>query len=373
VTKLLFKNASSGKIVAESVQFTNNGKTVTIEARKEIVLTAGAINSPRLLELSGIGGGDLLRNLGIDVIIDNPHVGENLQNHVVTGVTFELRDEEETLDPLLRKDPAAFAAATEAYRKCAGPLTSSNTVASAQLPLPGLRGAPEGAKDVNDLLTFLENAKQVEMSPTSPAFALAHKSFIRNVLTDPKEASAVYLAAPAYSPFDSENPASRPPGNHFSVVLLLAHPLSRGSVHITSSDPDHTNGNTGLLIDPRYLSHPLDIEVLSRHIRFIDQSICHTEPLASRLKYPQKRLFTDLQVARDYVKRTSKGAAHYMGTCSMMPRELGGVVDEKLRVHGCPNLRVCDASIVPIIPRTNAQATVYGVAEMAATLIKEDL
>ena len=67
------------------------------------------------------------------------------------------------------------------------------------------------------------------------------------------------------------------------------------------------------------------------------------------------------------------GAAHYTGTCSMMPRDMGGVVDDKLRLYGCSNLRVCDASIIPITPRTNPQATVYGVAEIAAEIIKSGL
>ncbi|CAJ2511629.1 Uu.00g072540.m01.CDS01 [Anthostomella pinea] len=365
-TKILLESTSPGSIVAGGVQYVRNGMTETVKAHKEVVLAAGTINSPRLLELSGIGGSDLLRSLGIDVVIDNPYVGENLQNHVVTGVTFEIRDDEETLDPLLRKDPAATAAAIEAYRRGAGPLASSNIVASAQLPLP--------SKDIDELLSVMENTKHAQVTQNcTRAFASVHESFIRAVLTDPKEASGVYLAAPAYSPFDSDNPAYRPPGNHFSIVLSLAHPLSRGSVHITSSEPDSARGNGGLVINPRYLSHPLDLEVLALHIRFIDESICHAEPLASRLKDPQKKLFTDMRAARDYVKRTSKGQTHYMGTCSMMSRELGGVVDEKLRVYGCPNLRVCDASIVLIIPRTNAQATVYGVAEMAASLIKESL
>jgi choline dehydrogenase-like flavoprotein len=116
----------------------------------------------------------------------------------------------------------------------------------------------------------------------------------------------------------------------------------------------------------------VDTEILARQLRFTEQVIGRSEPLARHLK-PRPDQWTDLAAARDYVKRTIDGSHHYVGTCSMMPRAMGGVVDERLRVHGCSNLRVCDASVVPIIPVANTQAVVYGLAELGASLIKEDL
>ena len=127
-----------------------------------------------------------------------------------------------------------------------------------------------------------------------------------------------------------------------------------------------------MVIDPRYLSHPLDLALLAQHVRFTEQAIGRAEPLARYFK-PRADRFTDLEKAREYVKRTANGAHHYTGTCSMMPRAMGGVVDDKLRVYGCLNLRVCDASIIPIEPRPNTQAAVYRVAEMGARLIQETL
>jgi choline dehydrogenase-like flavoprotein len=88
---------------------------------------------------------------------------------------------------------------------------------------------------------------------------------------------------------------------------------------------------------------------------------------------PYTKRFMDLEVAKDYVRRTADGAYHYSGTCSMMPRAMGGVVNNRLRVYGCSNLRVCDASIVPLEPTANPQAVIYGVAELGASLIKEDI
>lgn len=98
-----------------------------VKARKEVILTAGTINSPRLLELSGIGSAELLKSLGIDVVVDNSHIGENLQNHPMCTLSFEVKDQEgfDTIDKLARQDGAAIAAAMEAFSKQKGPFSES--------------------------------------------------------------------------------------------------------------------------------------------------------------------------------------------------------------------------------------------------------
>ena len=164
---------------------------------------------------------------------------------------------------------------------------------------------------------------------------------------------------------------------HFSIALLSTHPLSRGSTHITSaSDPSPG----GVVVDPGCLTHPLDLEVFARNLRFVE-TLLASEPLSSRLKPGGKRNaaagpaggLLDLDKARDYVRSTGLGANHFVGSCSMMPRQMGGVVDPQLRVYGTRNLRVCDASIIPLIPRANPQAAVYGVAEHGASIIKSSM
>ncbi|KAI1392915.1 uncharacterized protein F4822DRAFT_441654 [Hypoxylon trugodes] len=342
VTKVLLEKPSQGAdAIAKGVQFVSkDGTSQTIGVRKEVILSAGVINSPRLLELSGIGDSDLLQRLRIIVIIDNPHVGENLQNHLFTGLVFEVRDGVDTIDAFFRQEPDAVAAAMQDYgTKGAGPLSTSNIVTMAQLPLPEFH-SQNGRKEIDQLLS----AQKPASPPTTSAFAVAHEAFVRTTLTTPSEAVGNYLS----------------------------HPLSRGSVHITSAAPENTNTNTneGLSIDARYLSHPFDLEVLARQVRFMEDTITRAEPLTRYLK-PYTKRFTDLEVAKDYVRRTADGAYHYTGTCSMMPRAMGGVVDNKLRVHGCANLRVCDASIIPIEPTANPQAVIYAIAELGAGFIKE--
>ena len=371
---LLERPSSAGDAVAKGVQFTSkDGSSQTIGVRKEVIISAGSINSPRLLELSGIGGADLLQRLGINVVVDNPHVGENLQNHLFTGLTFEAHDDVETIDAFFRQEPAAVAAAMQEYgTKGTGPLSTSNMITMAQLPLPEFH-TEAGRKELDQLLGALNPDLDARRSPpTTPAFAAAHETFVRSILTDPSGALGNYVFGSAYAPFDAPSPTYRAPGKHVSVAIELSHPLSRGSVHITSAAPELASTNEGLSIDSRYLSHPLDLEVLARQVRFTEDVISRAEPLARYLK-PYTKRFTDLEVTKDYVRRTVDGAYHYTGTCSMMPRAMGGVVDNRLRVYGCSNLRVCDASIVPLEPTANPQAVIYGVAELGASLIKEDI
>jgi choline dehydrogenase-like flavoprotein len=139
VTKVLLERPSSvGDAVAKGVQvISKDGSFQTIGVRKEVIICAGAFNSPRLLELSGIGDADLLQRLGINVVVHNPHVGENLNNHLFTGLVFEARDDVETIDAFFRQEPDVVAAAMQDYgTKGTGPLSTSNMITMAQLPLP---------------------------------------------------------------------------------------------------------------------------------------------------------------------------------------------------------------------------------------------
>ncbi|KAL7944153.1 alcohol oxidase [Trichoderma barbatum] len=376
VSKIVFAKDGDA-VTAEGVQYVKDGETQTATG-KEVILTAGTINSPKILELSGVGDSKLLAKLGIDVVIDNPNVGENLQNHPMCGLSFEALDDAKTIDGLSRQDPAALQAAMAAYAQQLGPFASSGTNNAAQLPFPGIQST-EGKAEVEALIEkYITSAEK----GTNAAFDEAQAEFVRSVLTSPEEASGYYISFSGFASFNPDGTMAPPPAGaekYFSIALLLTHPLSRGSVHIKSSSPTSTD----LVIDPQYFSHPLDIEVLARHLRFVE-SLASVEPLASHLKAGGKRnpaapsagafsAESGLEQAKEYLRRTAVGAHHFTGTCSMMPRNLGGVVDAQLRVYGCPNLRVADASIIPLTPRANPQATVYGVAEHAATIIKGEL
>lgn len=256
-----------------------------------------------------------------------------------------------------------------------GPLATCGTNAYAQLPFPDIETAI-GREAADTLLQdALDNsaASPKSKTTTTPAFAAAHTNFVRSVLSSPADAPIVYIAANTFIPYDAADPTFRPPGRHFSVTAILAHPLSTGSVHITTaSSPGDPDNHSGVAIDPRFLSHALDTEVLARSLRYIERRIARAEPLARHLK-PQKARFEDVEATKAYIRRTIRGGNHWVGSCSMMPRDMGGVVDAQLRVYGCQNLRVCDASVVPIVSRGNTMAVVYGLAELGAEIIRKDL
>jgi choline dehydrogenase-like flavoprotein len=161
------------------------------------------------------------------------------------------------------------------------------------------------------------------------------------------------------------------PANYISFLVALAHHYSRGTVHIGSNSPSDPPE-----IDPRYLSHPIDLEILSRHMCYV-HTIAATKPLTSSIEDGGKRLLDGVDIstsdaAKEHVKRNVITHKHPCGTCTMLPKENGGVMDERLKVHGVKNLRVVDASIFPMIPRGNIQSSVYTVAERAAELVEHD-
>lgn len=201
---------------------------------------------------------------------------------------------------------------------------------------------------------------------------------LRKQLQDPRESTLEFMYIPLQlnghpngGPTDMTRLFSKAhEGNYISIVAMLMHPISRGNIHITSSDPEAQPR-----IDPKYLSNPLDLEMLAGAIEFI-KVIAKTPPFADLLK-PNGRQIPSIEGdGREEAKRIIRErlftAFHPSGTCAMLPREKGGVVDSRLRVYGTTNVRVVDASVFPIEPLGHLQSTVYAVAEKAADLIKAD-
>lgn len=368
VEKVILEHSSDG-VSASGVQFTHQGKSQTVNAQKEVILAAGAIQSPQLLELSGIGDAALLKSHGLEVYIDNGNVGENFQDHLFTGVAYEVKEGVSTLD-VMRRDPSVAQAALQEYMTSrTGPLVSGSLESFAFLPVVEFLTS-DGQDILKQLLDkYLPNTA----NESSPGEKL-HYDFVRSILESEDEASASFFLSPIYAKFNT-TPLSQVPkedapcGDYVSLLTSLLHPFSRGSVHINSAKYDDKP-----TIDPKYLSHPLDAELFGRHLQYIE-TIAETEPLKSFIKPGGRRnvaSIKDLAAAKDFLRANAISNWHPTSTCSMLPREVGGVVNERLVVHGTRNLRVVDASIMPIVPRGNPQSTVYAVAERAADLIKED-
>ncbi|KAG9959667.1 alcohol oxidase, partial [Aureobasidium melanogenum] len=347
VQKLIIEDGSSGPIV-RGVSYSKHGVLHKVSARREVILAAGTFNTPQILELSGIGNPSILGEHGIDVVYANSAVGENLQDHMRSGLSFEVTNDVPARRVTTEKDGQEY------KENRSGLLAENGAFMFSYTPLaPFLDQA--GHDDLEDLLE-----KRLIDDGSWSSFERKRNNFIRNAIESSNEVTAVsFLSRAPY--VESEG------GNFISLNSMLSHPFSAGNVHITSADP-HTKPK----IDFNYHSHPLDVEIHARHMQALDK-LAKTEPMTSYLVPGGKRLpkaYSEdtIEDYKEVVRVYAKTNYHPCGTCS-----LGTVVDSRLNVIGSRNLRIVDASIMPIIPRGNILATVYAVAERAADIISEDL
>lgn len=370
VEKVVFVKAKDDFITATGVQYTTtSGQHNVVYASEEVILAAGVFQSPQILELSGIGPKDLLKAHGIDLVIDNEHVGENLQDHPLVGLSFEAADHIATGDIL--RDPMVFEAALAEYNESKTGFMTAATFCSAFMPIMEFVDGDGRARLESLLDEFLASSGPAEF----PAQRLQY-NLLTQILRSPDDSSVHYIMSPfQLNPDAGDKPTEylRPttPGNFMTLFAALSHPFSRGFVHIQSADPKDQP-----TIDPQYLSHPLDREILARHVQYME-TLTETEPLASLLqkngrRIPSETYVRDLESAKTLGAETVRSNFHPCGTCAMMPREIGGVVDERLIVYGTTNVRVVDASIIPLQPRGNIQSSVYAIAERAVDFIVED-
>ncbi|MGA7538596.1 MAG: GMC family oxidoreductase N-terminal domain-containing protein [Steroidobacteraceae bacterium] len=309
---------------ATGVEYLRGGSRLTATARREVLLCAGAIGSPQLLELSGIGDPQLLRRLDIPVAAALPGVGRGLQDHVCVSYFYRsrvptLNDE---LAPFLGK---ARAALRYALRRD-GPLAMSVNQAGAFV-----RSRPELARP----------NLHIYFNPASYSTTMSGQS--RRLLNP--------------DPF---------PG--FLMSFNTCRPTSRGSVHLRSPDPLASPA-----IAPNSLSTPEDVADVYEGARVL-RRISAARPLAavidSELK-PGEHVRSDAAVLEDFRHRAGS-VFHPCGTCAMGSDATRSVVDPHLRVRGVRNLRVVDASIFPAVTSGNINAPTLMVAEKAADLILDD-
>ncbi|KAM3072529.1 hypothetical protein ACMFMG_009325 [Clarireedia jacksonii] len=352
---------------ATGVQFVSvSGEVHKPHAKKEVILCAGAFHSPAILELSGIGSRDILNKHGIEAIVDNPNVGEKLQDHAVVAVSFEAAEGIQTAD-VIGRNPEIMGPLIEMYQNDgSGPLGQFFT-ASAYMPLPSLF-SPEATSDLANILSKSSNLPNDK----------TQEEIVLDLLSQPNAATSHYFMAKVQMNVGTSTTISeyfKPKHAEDYITLFVSQnfPLSRGSVHIASS-----NAQDKPIIDPKYLSHPLDIELLARQVQFFHHLIS-TAPFSHNFKPGGKRIpeygFQDnreptVEEAKRIVKNHLLSHFHPVGSCAMLPREKGGVVDTELRVYGTEGLRVVDASVFPLNVRGNPITAVYAVAERAADIIR---
>ncbi|KAL4954646.1 alcohol oxidase [Aspergillus filifer] len=356
-SKLLL-SLDAGQVKVQGVQFTNEGKTYSVNARRETILACGTIKTPQILELSGIGDPAVLDSAGITTRVRMPAVGKNLQDHPMTAVTYELKPENQTLDSLFA-DPALFGQYLNQFLETGtGPVGGCMSLGG-YLPYASL---------VNDQ-SLKDTLNQIAHSGHSTDAA----SLTRELLSGPISASLQITCVPANFSTESGHRSLKgampgaPEGHGPCYTFLVAnsYPLSRGSSHITCADPA-----AAPRIDLGLLTESVDVDVLAAGTQFADkvfQSSHVADKTVQRISPPHSVDITDWEQVKAYAKDQILIYNHLIGTCAM-----GSVVDERLRVYGVEGLRVVDASVIPLQMSGTIIATVYAVAERAADLIKED-
>ncbi|KAJ6526150.1 aryl-alcohol oxidase-like protein, partial [Mycena vulgaris] len=328
VTHLTSTGATSSTFTGVQVSQNTDGTSSTAL----FILSAGAVGTPQILMLSGVGPKDELEKLGIESVVDLPDVGRNLQDQTILGLQWEANAE--TLSGFFN-DPAAYDAALARYAENKTGFAAANEVVNtlAFLRLP----------ESSPLLLHGDPAA----GPHSPHFQFA---FLVRLQPNGPE-----LATP-------------PTGNYISVAIVVQSPTSRGSLNITSS-----SAFTYPTIDPAYFTTAFDIGTAVHAVKTL-RAFLATSAWDGFLgaPFPAVAALTTDAAIESYVRTWASTLMHPTSTAKISrTTDEGGVVGPDLLVKGAQGVRVVDASILPFAPGGFPQAQVYIIAERAAALIKD--
>ncbi len=306
--KLLFKN---NKCIG--IEYIKNKKIYTAHAEREVLVCGGTINSPQLLQLSGIGKGDYIKKWGLDVVSDLPGVGENLQDHL------DILSHYECTQPV-----------TDA-RHMMGPFGWGLAKQAMILGQWALFGTGPG----NDIglagLSFMKTDKNLDVPDIQ-------MHFVGVLLKD--------------------HGKTKPDQHCFSNHVCMLRPESRGYIALKSLDP-----TAQPIIQPNYLSTQKDLDVMIAGVK-LSREVIHQKAFdeyRGTELMPGSNVQTDKEIG-DFIKTNAETIYHPVGTCKMGNDEFS-VVDDKLRVRGVENLRVVDASVMPTLIGGNTNAPTIMIAD----------
>ena len=313
ISKLIFEDK---RVIGVNCIQSYNQPDKTIYANNEVILSAGSISSPQILQLSGIGDAKQLEKLGIDVVHNNPAVGKNLQDHLQVRMVFKTNTR--TLNDELNTWWKKALIGLQYFLFRTGPLTLS---------------ASQVYVFTNTSLDGSRPNIQFHMQPLS-----------------------------ADKPGDGVHPFSA-----FTMSICNLRPESRGEVTINSADPTQLPK-----IIPNYLSTEGDRKIAIDSIK-VARKIAEADSLKKHIldEYVPGQSFISDEELLEAAKNNSQSIYHPVGTCKMGDDE-NSVVDEQLKVHGISGLRVVDASIMPELVSGNTNAPTMMIAEKAAEMILSD-
>ncbi len=318
VTKVLIKDKK-----AYGVKYLKSGKINELLASREVILSAGSINSPQLLQLSGVGPKKILEQVSVPLVHDSPAVGENLQDHL--GVSYFYKSKVPTLNDELRPVLGKIYQGLRYIFSRRGPLSLS----------------------VNQSGGFIRTSDNLK-----------------------KPNIQLYFSPVSYSLESPDKRAMMSPDPFSAMLLGISNcsPRSRGSVHLRSSDP-----SSPPIIKPNYLSNESDVKDLLEGVKIL-RKLVKTESFRTVIGEefrPGPQCQTDEQMIQ-HIKDTVWTVFHPSSTCRMGPDPKSNVVDSNLKVYGIEGLRVADASIFPQLVCGNINAATIMVGEKASDLILKD-
>jgi len=298
------------------ISYWKHGKLIAARARRDVILCAGAVATPQLLELSGIGNPEILKKFGIEVRHALPPVGENFRDHINARIVWRVQN------------------AQASYNHRARGLRAGNEVLRYLATRGGFFSLPSAP-----LLAFLK---------TRPELATpdVQMHLVPYAIKDPKQRKLQDFPA-------------------MTVSVYQLRPESLGSIHIRSPDPDQHPA-----IRFNFLADPIDQRTMVDGFRMIRRLVeaAPMDALRGEEFSPGREVASDAEIL-GWIRNNSQTAYHPIGTCRM-GRQPHAVVDEALKVYGLQGLRIADASIFPTMPSGNTNAPAIMVGEKAADLIR---
>ena len=340
------------KLVIKSLE---NNSTLEATANLEVILSAGPIHTPQILQRSGIGPTNLLKKAKIDLVLDLPGVGYNFHDHGGgAGASVRLN---KTITPnpgTLYGNQNFSATAVEQYklRPAQGPYTSAMGNSAVYVGLP----------------TITENYTEIIDSIKKQISDGSFKSYLPDGTPDAVvEGYKAQLQVLADELTDPESPvmespfSAGPSGGGFHLK-----PLSRGTVLLDPEDPEGEP-----LIDYRTCSNPIDWDILISFVAYFRKYAATPtmRSLGAVEVYPGPNVTSHQDLKKSLRSMVTASFMHPCCTASMMPKDKGGVVGPDIKVHGAGGLSVADTSIMPLIPGTHTSATAYAIGEKAADII----
>lgn len=332
-TRILWSDDIDDLAVASAIEIRRqDGEVITVFADREVILSAGALRSPIILENSGVGNPDILSQQSIETKLELRSVGENMQDQPTMGILAQYAGNE-----------------------------TGFLVFVSHVSLHDLLGTNASTFYFATLAKLPDYAALIASHNGGASSAAAQERLLKSQLD---------LLWASNTPTSEIVPAGL--GNLAGAVFWLHQPFSRGSVHINSSNIDAP------IIDARFFELDIDVALSIANAKWVRKFMA-TPPFSNYLNMSASTPSFEMipenasdEVWLDWIKGTSEPNYHHLGTCAMLPRDLGGVVDNDFKVYGTRNVRVVDLSVVPLQIAGHSMASLYGVSEWAAEKIKSD-